>query len=338
VLAGEARVWEVLRCARGADGERPSAEFGEPRAQGPLRDGSDRRLRYGCPDIRRWAAGRHHLGDLGAADVLQVRVRAKEARLGHGQPCRGQPRERLRLGTPRTSCDHALPIRTTIEPPSYTGREARSHAGAVPSTRTTSAIDDGAADVSAAAQERPRIEPGSREELRAWLTENHAASSGVLLAVGKKGGRVTALTYDEAIEEGLCFGWIDSTARRLDEDRYTVLFTPRRPRSVWSKSNKRRVERMEELGLMTPAGRTVVDRAREDGSWNLLTDADDLRVPEDLAAALTAERGAEAGFAALPVSTRQMVLFWIGSAKRPETRVRRVADTVRAAAEGRAPF
>jgi uncharacterized protein YdeI (YjbR/CyaY-like superfamily) len=191
--------------------------------------------------------------------------------------------------------------------------------------------------MSVADEERPLLEPGSRAELRAWLADNHATSPGVMLAVGKKGGRVTSLSYDDAVEEGLCFGWIDSTARRLDEERYTVSFTPRRPRSIWSKRNKQRVERMEGLGLMTPAGRAAVDRARADGSWDLASDAEDLKMPEDLGAALAAGPGAEAGFAALPASARQMALYWVGSAKRAETRTKRIAETVRAAVDGRAP-
>jgi uncharacterized protein YdeI (YjbR/CyaY-like superfamily) len=181
------------------------------------------------------------------------------------------------------------------------------------------------------------LEPASRAELRAWLEVNHATSTGVRLAIGKKGHHVTSLTYDDAVEEGLCFGWIDSTAHRLDADRYTVQFTPRRPRSVWSRPNKQRVELLEKLELMTPAGRAVVERAQEDGSWNLLTDADDVVMPADLDAALGIRKGAKAGFAGLPVSSKRIALYWIASAKRPETRAARIAETVRAAGEGRAP-
>ncbi len=183
----------------------------------------------------------------------------------------------------------------------------------------------------------PLLEPASRAELRAWLANNHATSRGVLLAVGKKGRTITSLTYDDAVEEGLAFGWIDSTARRLDDDRYTVLFTPRKPGSVWAATNKARIARLEELGMMTPAGRAVVERAKVDGSWNLLNDIDDLTVPVDLAVALEAAPGASPRFAALPAGARRIGLYWIASAKRPETRARRIAKTVAAALEGRAP-
>ena len=109
---------------------------------------------------------------------------------------------------------------------------------------------------------RPLLEPSSRAALRTWLAENHATSLGVELAVGKKGNTVTALTYDDAVEEGLAFGWIDSVAHRLDADRYTVRFTPRRRGSIWAKSNLARVARLTAAGLMTPAGMAVVEAAQ----------------------------------------------------------------------------
>jgi uncharacterized protein YdeI (YjbR/CyaY-like superfamily) len=181
------------------------------------------------------------------------------------------------------------------------------------------------------------LEPKDRAEWRAWLVVHHATSRGVRLAIGKKGNPVTALTYEDAVEEALCFGWIDSMARRLDEHRYTGVMTPRRPGSAWAKSNKERVARLSAAGLMMPAGQTAVDRAQADGSWDILTDADDLIEPDDLSRELRAHPGARAGFDSLTVSARRMALFWIASAKRPGTRARRIAETVSAAAEGRAP-
>jgi uncharacterized protein YdeI (YjbR/CyaY-like superfamily) len=181
------------------------------------------------------------------------------------------------------------------------------------------------------------LEPASRADLRMWLAANHASSPGVRLAIGKKGNSVTTLTYDDAVEEGLAFGWIDSTAGRLDEHRFTVLFTPRRPGSVWARSNKGRVARLVEAGLMAPAGTAAVAAAQADGSWDLLSDIDDLAVPRDLEDALGATPGATDGFAALSASAKRMTLYWIAGAKRPETRARRIAETATAATEGRAP-
>jgi len=183
----------------------------------------------------------------------------------------------------------------------------------------------------------PRVEPASRAEFRKWLQANADSSAGIWLAVGKKGNRVTTLFYDDAVEEALCFGWIDSTVRRLDEDRYWQLYTPRKSGSIWARSNKARVKRLAAEGLMTPAGLAVIERAKADGSWMLLDDAEALIVPEDLSAALASTPRAADGFAALPASTRSQLIYWVTSAKRPDTRANRIAETVAAAADGRAP-
>lgn len=184
----------------------------------------------------------------------------------------------------------------------------------------------------------PLLAPGSRAELREWLVANHATSSGVRLAIGKKGTTVTDLTYDEAVEEGLAFGWIDSTTRRLDADRYTVQFTPRKRGSIWAQSNKDRVERLTSAGLMAPAGLAVVEAAQADGSWERLTDVESLIVPEDLAAAFKQAPDAAEKFAALSVAKQRQSLYWVALAKRRETRAKRIVDVLEAAREGRSPF
>jgi len=143
-------------------------------------------------------------------------------------------------------------------------------------------------------REPPLLELPDRDALRAWLEANHATSPAVRLAIGKKGNSVTALTYEDAVEEGLCFGWIDSTTRRLDADRHTVLFSRRKPHGTWSRSNKERVERLLAQGLMAPAGLAVVEAAKADGSWTSLDDVEALVVPDDLAAALSADPAAAA--------------------------------------------
>lgn len=183
----------------------------------------------------------------------------------------------------------------------------------------------------------PRVEPASRAEFRAWLEANAAASTGIWLAVGKKGNPVTTLFYDDAVEEALCFGWIDATVHRLDESRFWQLFTPRKPGGNWAASNKARVERLIAEGLMTPAGLAAIERAKSDGSWNRLTDVEAMVVPDDLTTALDATPGAAQGFGDLPASGRKQLLYWIASAKRDETRTRRIAETVAAAVEGRMP-
>ena len=125
--------------------------------------------------------------------------------------------------------------------------------------------------------------------------------------------------------------------RRLDSDRFKQLLTPRKPRSIWARSNKERVERLIAAGLMTPAGLAVIERAKADGSWTTLDDVEALIIPEDLAVALCEVPGAAEGFSALGASARKMALYWIAEAKRPETRAKRIEQTVTAAAEGRPP-
>jgi uncharacterized protein YdeI (YjbR/CyaY-like superfamily) len=121
------------------------------------------------------------------------------------------------------------------------------------------------------------LEPADREEWGRWLEANHDRSPGVWLAVGKKGRQRTKLEYDAAVEEALRFGWIDSQVRRLDDDRFKQVFTPRRSRSIWAPSNKRRIERLLAEGRMMPAGLSAIQRAKENGSWDALDEDGNLR-------------------------------------------------------------
>jgi len=179
------------------------------------------------------------------------------------------------------------------------------------------------------------VEPHDRAEWRAWLEAHHATSRGIWLAIGKKGNTRTALTYDDAVEEALCFGWIDSVVNRLDEHRFKQLLTPRKPGGTWARSNKERVERLMAQGLMTPAGLAAIESAKAYGTWTLLDEIEALTVPDDLEIALDANPTARGYFEAFPDSAKRLSLWWIRSAKRPETRAKRVAETVRLAAENR---
>lgn len=125
------------------------------------------------------------------------------------------------------------------------------------------------------------LEPADREEWGLWLEANHASSPGVWLAVGKKGGTRTQLSYDAAVEEALRFGWIDSTVRAVDADRFRQLYTPRRPRGTWAPSNKRRVEKLLADGRMEPAGLAAIERAKANGSWDLIPDTGPPPAPTD---------------------------------------------------------
>lgn len=154
----------------------------------------------------------------------------------------------------------------------------------------------------------------------------------------KRSSGKPVVAYEDLIEEALCVGWIDGQARALDDTRTMLRFTPRRKGGTWAKTNKARVERLLAAGLMAPAGLRAIEAAQADGSWDALTDSDALVVPDDLAAALAADAAAARGFDALPPSAKKPVLFWVTSAKRAETRARRVAEVVRHAAIGRSPL
>jgi len=180
--------------------------------------------------------------------------------------------------------------------------------------------------------DREQIEPADRAGWRAWLADNAASSPSAWVVIHRKADGPLRLTYNDAVEEALCFGWIDSTLRRLDDRRGALLFAPRRPGGTWALTNKARVARLTEQGLMTDAGQHAVERARSDGSWSMLDDIEALRVPPDLAAALAAA-GAQNGFDTQSASKRKSALWWIASARRPETRDRRIAETVQHAAE-----
>jgi uncharacterized protein YdeI (YjbR/CyaY-like superfamily) len=180
----------------------------------------------------------------------------------------------------------------------------------------------------------PELHFPTRAALRQWLAANHASHGPIWLVYDKKAAAgPRALTYDDIVEEALCFGWIDSVAGSVSATRSKLYFSPRKPRSVWSALNKRRVAKLEADGLMTPAGRVKIDAAKADGSWSALDAAESLTVPPDLAKAFRAHRGSKKHFDAFPPGVRKQILTWVYGAKRPETRaarVRTVAELARA--------
>lgn len=171
-----------------------------------------------------------------------------------------------------------------------------------------------------------------RSEWRKWL-ENHAVSSGVWLIYYKKGSGKPSVSYDEAVEEALCFGWIDSRVNALDDQRYMQFFSPRKPKSSWSKLNKQRVAQLIQNGLMTATGLEKIEAAKRDGSWNLLDAIEDLQLSADIMAALDSNKTASDNFMAFSTSVKKNIVRWIESAKRPETRLQRIAETVTLAAQ-----
>ena len=144
-----------------------------------------------------------------------------------------------------------------------------------------------------------------------------------------------AIPYEEAVEEALCWGWIDGTNRSLDDERRMLWYAPRRKGSIWARTNRERVARLEAEGRMTPAGRAVVERAKGDGTWTMIESAEALIVPDDLAAELAAHDGAWDTWRGWPATAKRAYLVWIATAKRPETRAKRVREGGDAIAAGR---
>ena len=178
----------------------------------------------------------------------------------------------------------------------------------------------------------PRIEFRLRKAIRDWLEANHASAGAFWLVTYKKHVKQHYIPYGEIVEELLCYGWVDSRTRRVDDDRTMLLVSPRKEGSTWSASNKRRVADLEKRGLMTTAGRVKIESARKDGSWSFLDDVEKLIEPDDLAKALDDNKPARRHFDAFNASARKVILLWIKTAKREDTRAKRISETVRLAA------
>lgn len=164
---------------------------------------------------------------------------------------------------------------------------------------------------------------------RAWLADNHASSPGVWLVLTKKDGQVTELNYAAALDEALCFGWIDGQVARRDEATLRQRFTPRRPKSAWSRRNVEHIARLSAEGRLTPAGQAAVDAAKADGRWEAAyAGAAAGEIPPDLATALAGSPQARAMWDVLTSQNRYAITYRVGQAKRPETRARRIAEFV----------
>lgn len=180
-----------------------------------------------------------------------------------------------------------------------------------------------------ATHDRETLAPETRAAWRRWLTRHHATSPGVWLIYYKKhAATAKRLTYESALLDALCFGWIDSRIHPLDKNRCRQMFSPRRPKSVWSAPNKARVVQLIARGLMRPAGQAAIDAAKTNGAWDQLDAAESLEMPDDLSRELRGNASARRNFEALSAWARKRLLGWIHSAKRPETRQRRIGQLV----------
>jgi uncharacterized protein YdeI (YjbR/CyaY-like superfamily) len=175
--------------------------------------------------------------------------------------------------------------------------------------------------------------PKSRQEWRDWLQEHHDKKQSVWLIYYKKKSNAMTVAYSDAVDEALCFGWIDSKQMPIDDDKFMQFFSRRKSNSVWSKINKEKIERLTSQGLMTEAGYRTIEIAKQNGSWTILDDAEALIIPEDLESEFQKALQAKDNFLGLSRSDKRNILQWLVLAKRPETRKKRITEIVELAAQ-----
>lgn len=170
--------------------------------------------------------------------------------------------------------------------------------------------------------------PTNRQEWREWLLENHNKKQSIWLVHYNKKSNMPSVSWSDAVDEALCFGWIDSTRKSLEIDKFIQFFTKRKPTSVWSKINKEKIGRLKQEGLLMPAGLESISIAQQNGTWNILDDVEELEISEDLEKEFNTREGSKEYFLSLSKSVRKSMLQWIKLAKRPETRQKRIIELV----------
>jgi uncharacterized protein YdeI (YjbR/CyaY-like superfamily) len=176
-----------------------------------------------------------------------------------------------------------------------------------------------------------KFRPKSRAAWREWLDEHHATSQGIWLVFAKKHTGLSTLSYEDAVQEAICFGWIDSLMKSIDDRFHMQMFTPRKPKSAWSATNKARLAKLIKAGVMTPAGLAAVAEAKKSGSWSAYAEVDKLTIPPELKRAFEANPDAKKNWPTYTPSAQRSFLHMVNNAKRPETReknVRRLIDLV----------
>lgn len=173
----------------------------------------------------------------------------------------------------------------------------------------------------------------SRKDWRNWLQKNHQSEKSVWLIIYRKESDVPSVYYPDAVEEAICFGWIDSKANKRDAESYYQFFSRRNPKSKWSKVNKATVERLLKKNAIAPAGLKMIEIAKETGTWNALDDVENITVPADLQQAFDGNKTAFENWSNFSRSSKRGILEWILNAKRPETRQKRIEETVSMAAK-----
>lgn len=176
--------------------------------------------------------------------------------------------------------------------------------------------------------ELKKVQPKSRAAWREWLDEHHASSQGIWLVFAKKRTGLPTLSYEDAVQEALCFGWIDSLMKSIDDRFHMQMFTPRKPKSAWSATNKARLAKLMKAGAMTPAGLAAVAEAKKSGSWSTYAEVDKLTIPPELKRAFDANPDAKKNWPTYTPSAQRSFLHMVNNAKRPETRERNVARVI----------
>lgn len=179
--------------------------------------------------------------------------------------------------------------------------------------------------------------PASRKEWRQWLKENHHSKQSVWLICHKMKSGKPSLSWSDAVDEALCFGWIDSVRKSIDEDSFKQFFGRRKAKGTWSKVNKAKVQQLIAAGLMTKAGLDSIETAKQNGSWIILDAVEELVIPKDLAAAFKTKPGSKDYFLSLSKSVKKAILQWLVLAKLPATRQRRINEIAELAAQRQKP-
>jgi uncharacterized protein YdeI (YjbR/CyaY-like superfamily) len=179
--------------------------------------------------------------------------------------------------------------------------------------------------------------PSSKQDWRRWLKANHRQKDSIWLVLYKKESNKPTINWSDAVDEALCFGWIDSTRKPMDNEKFKQFFARRKPKATWSKINKDKVKRLVAAGLMTKAGLDAIEAAKQNGAWTILDSIQDLKIPDDLAKEFRARPGSKPFFQSLSKSVQKSLLQWVVVAKRPETRQKRIARIAKLAAEKRKP-
>ncbi len=179
--------------------------------------------------------------------------------------------------------------------------------------------------------------PKNRAEWREWLEQNHQQKQSVWMIYFKMNSGNFTLSWSEAVDEALCFGWIDSTAKSIDEARYKQFFTKRKPKSVWSKINKDKIEQLHKAGLIAQAGYDIIEIAKQNGYWNSLDQIEAMIIPDDLEEAFYNHPLAKDFYHSLSNSIKKQLLYWVSSAKKPETRQKRIDEIILNANQNKKP-